>query len=43
MHADVGPVRPTARPMVAAIVLAGEAVGRVVLRDLDIEETLAVL
>ena len=42
-YADIGPVRPTVRPRVAAVVPVGEAVGRAILRDLDVFETLAVL
>ena len=42
-YADIGPVRPTVRSRAAAAVPAGEAVGRAILRDLDVFETLAVL
>ena len=41
--AYIGPVRPAVCPRVAAAVLAGEAVGRAILHDLDVAETLAVL
>ena len=41
MHADVGPVRPAVRPGVPTAAPAGEAPGRVILRDLDLAETLA--
>ena len=40
MHADVGPVRPAVRPRAPAAVPAGETAGRVILRDLDVAETL---
>lgn len=40
---DVGPMRPAARPRAVAGILVGEVVGRTVLRDLDIAETLVVL
>ena len=40
MHADVGPVRPAVRPRVPVVSPAGETAGRVILRDLDVAETL---
>ena len=40
--ADVGPVRPMECPRAVVGIPVGEAVGRVVLRDLDIAETLAI-
>ena len=43
MYADVGPVRPAASHRAAADVPAREDVGRAILHDLDIAETLAVL
>lgn len=43
MSADIGLVRPATRPRAAAVVPAGEAIGRVVLRNLNIAETPAVL
>ena len=43
MCADIGLVRLAAHPRAAADVPVGEAVGRAVLRDLDIAETLVVL
>ena len=42
-YADIGPVRLVVRQRAATAVLAGEAVGRAILRDLDVSETLAVL
>ena len=42
MYADIGPVRPVARPR-EEDAPADEVVGRAVLRDLDIAETLAQL
>ena len=41
MHADVGLVRPAVRPRAPVAALAGKAPGRVILRDLDLAETLA--
>ena len=38
--ADVGPVRPAVRPRAPAAAPAGEPAGRVILRDLDVAETL---
>ena len=40
MHADVGPVRPAVRPRVPVVAPVGEPAGRVILRDLDVAETL---
>ena len=40
MHADVGPLRPAVRPRAPAVAPAGETAGRVILRDLDVAETL---
>ena len=40
MHADVGPVRPAVRLRAPVAALAGETAGRVILRDLDVAETL---
>ena len=42
-HADIGPARPEVRLRAPAAVPAGEAVGRAVLRDLDVAETLSAL
>ena len=42
-HADVGPVRLVVRLRVPAVALAGEVVGRAILRDLDVAETLSAL
>ena len=42
-HADVGPVRPVVRVRVPVAAPAGEAVGRAILRDLDVAETLSAL
>ena len=42
-HADVGLVRPVVRLRGPATALAGEAVGRAILRDLDVAETLSAL
>ena len=42
MCADIGPIRPVARPQ-EEDAPAGEAIGRAVLRDLDITQTLAQL
>ena len=41
--ADVGPVRPVVCLRVPAATPAGEAVGRAILRDLDVVETLSAL
>ena len=41
MHADVGPVRPAARPQSPAAVPAAEPARRVVIRDLGDTEILA--
>jgi len=41
--ADVGPVQPVARPRVPAAAPAGESVGRAILRDLNVAETLSAL
>ena len=43
MCADIGPVRPVVRPRAANDAPTGEALGRVVLWDMDISETLVVL
>ena len=43
MHADVGPVHPVVRLRVPAAAVAGEAVERVIIRDLDVAETLTVV
>ena len=40
MHADVGPVRPAVRRRVPVAAPAGETAGRVIIRDLDVAETL---
>ena len=40
MHAYVGPVRPAVRPRAPVAAPAGETAGRVILRDLDVAETL---
>jgi len=42
-HADIGPVRPIIRLRVPTAAPIGEAVGRAILRDLDVAETLSVL
>ena len=42
-HADVRPVRPVVRLRVPAAAPAGEAVGRAILRDVDVAETLSAL
>lgn len=42
-HADVGPVRPVARLRVLATAPTGEVVGRAILHDLDVDETLSAL
>ena len=42
-HADVGPVRPVVRLRVPAAASAGEALGKSILRDLDVAETLSAL
>ncbi|CAA3004317.1 Hypothetical predicted protein [Olea europaea subsp. europaea] len=42
-HADVGPVRPVARPRVPDVVPTGEAAGRAILRDLNEAETISAL
>ena len=42
-HANVGPVRPVVRLRVPAAAPAGEAVGRAILRDHDVAETLTAL
>ena len=42
-HVDVGPVRPAVRRRDPAAAPAGEAVGRAILRDLDVVETLSEL
>ena len=41
MHADVGPVRPAVRERAPVPAPVGETPGRVILRDLDVAETLA--
>ena len=41
--ADVGPVRTIVRPRVPAATPAGEAVGRAILRDLNVAKTLSAL
>ena len=43
MCADIGPVRPAARPWAAVDAPIGEAVGRAIFWDLDILVTLVVL
>ena len=43
MCADIGTVRPATHPRATTDVPVGEAVGRAVLHDLDIAETLAML
>ena len=43
VHADVGPVRPAVHRRDPATAPAGEAVGRAILRDLDVAETLSTL
>ena len=40
MHADVGPVRPAVRPRAPVAAPAGETAGRVILRILDVAETI---
>ena len=42
-RADVGPIRPVARPRVPASAPAGEAAGRAILRDLNVVETFSAL
>jgi len=42
-HADVGPAHPVVCLRVPAVVPAGEAVGRAILHDLDVAETLSAL
>ena len=42
-HADVGPVQPVVRLRVPSVAPAGEAVGRAILRNLDVAETLSAL
>ena len=42
-HADVGPVRLVVRLRVPAAAPVGEAVGRAILRDLDVAKTLSAL
>ena len=42
-HADVGPVRPVVRLRVPAAAPTGEVVGRDILRNLDVVETLSAL
>ena len=42
-HADVGPIRPVVLLRVSAAAPAGEVVGRAILRDLDVAETLSTL
>ena len=42
-HADIGPVQPAVRPRALATALAREAVGRAILRDLDVVEILSAL
>ena len=42
-HVDVGLVRPVIHLRVPAATPAGEAVGRAILRDLDVVETLSAL
>ena len=42
-RADVGPIRPVARPRVPVATRAGEAVGRAILRELNVAETLSAL
>jgi len=41
--ADIGLVRPVARPRASAAAPGGEAVGRAILRDLNVAETLSAL
>ena len=43
VHADVGPVRPVVRLRVPAAAPAGEAVGRAILHELNVAETLTAL
>ena len=43
VHADVGPVQPVVRLRVPATAPTGEVVGRAILRDLDVGETLTAL
>lgn len=43
MCVDIGPVRPVARPRAADDAPTREAVGRALLRDLDISKTSVVL
>jgi len=42
-YADIGPMWPAVHPWVVADILVGEAIGRAILRDLDVSKTLAVL
>lgn len=42
-HVDVGPVRPVVRLRVPAVAPGGEAMGRIILRNLDVAETLSAL
>lgn len=42
-YADIGPVRPAAHLRGAVVVPVEEVIGRAILRDLDVSETLAVL
>lgn len=42
-HADVGPVQLVVRRRVPAAAPAGEAMGRAILRNLDVAETLSTL
>jgi len=41
--ADIGPVRPVAHPRASAATPGGEVVGRAILRDLNVAETLSAL
>ena len=41
--ADIGPVRPVARPRASAAAPGGEVAGRAILRDLNVAETLSAL
>lgn len=43
MHEDVGPVRPVVRARAPVAAPVGETPGRVILHDLDVAETLAVV
>ncbi len=42
-HADIGPIRPTVCLRALATAPVGEVVGRAILRDLDVVETLSAL